>query len=189
MGLGAPPSNHGTNITLDMGAIVFRRALLLAAAIITAGACATEATDTPAAAVDASADEAKLRADAPVWFDHYNRGDADGVANLYADDAVLMAPGAPAAVGKEAIRSFIATDIPRTKAAALALNGGDITGVGVSGDLGWLTGTFTVTDSAGTTVDSGKYLSLFRRINSEWKLIRDIWNSDAAPAPSAPPAG
>ena len=171
-----------------MGAIVFRRAFLLAAAIVTV-ACATEATDTPAAAVDTSADEAKLRADAPVWFDHYNRGDADGVANLYAEDAVLMAPGAPAAVGKAAIRSFIAGDIPNTKAAGLTLNGADITGVGVSGDLGWLTGTFTVTDSAGTTVDSGKYLSLFRRINSEWKLIRDIWNSDAAPAPSAPPAG
>lgn len=166
-----------------------RRALLLAAAIVAVGACATEGTDTSAAAPDTAVDEAKLRADAPVWFDLYNRGDADGVANLYAEDGIIMAPGAPPAVGREAIRSYVSGDIATTKAGGFALNSGEITGVGVEGDLAWVTGTFTVADSAGATVDTGKYLSLYRRINSEWKLIRDIWNSDAAATPSAPPAG
>ena len=124
-----------------------------------------------------------------MWFDHYNRGDADGVANLYAEDGVILAPGAPAVVGREAIRTFINGDIATTKAGGFALNSGEITGVGVEGDFAWVTGTFSVADSAGATVDTGKYLSLYRRINSEWKLIRDVWNSDAAPAPSAPPAG
>lgn len=163
--------------------------MLVATAVAVAG-CAPEASDTTAAAPDTAADEAKLRADAPVWFDHYNRGDADGVANLYAEDGVILAPGAPAVVGREAIRTFITGDIATAKSAGFALNSGEVTGVGVEGDLAWVTGTFSVADSAGATVDTGKYLSLYRRINAEWKLIRDVWNLDSSPeTPAAPPAG
>jgi uncharacterized protein (TIGR02246 family) len=34
-----------------------------------------------------------------------NAGDVDGVARLYTDDAVLLAPGAPSAVGINAVRA------------------------------------------------------------------------------------
>ncbi|CAN5161073.1 hypothetical protein BH23GEM2_BH23GEM2_13180 [soil metagenome] len=166
---------------------MFRRTLLLAAALVALGACATEAPETSA---DPSADEARLRADAPVWFDLYNRGDANGVANLYAEDGVIMPPGGQSTTGRDAIRSFLTSDIANTKAGGFSTNAGEITGVGIDGDMAWMTGTFSVTDAAGTTVDTGKYLSLYRRINSEWKLIRDIWNSDSAPAaPASPPTG
>ena len=169
---------------------MFTRALLLAATALAVAACTPEASDTTAAARDTAADEAKLRADAPVWFDLYNRGDAAGVANLYAEDGVILAPGTPAVVGREAIRNFVNNDIAATKAGGFVMSSGEITGVGVEGDLAWVTGTFSVADSAGATVDTGKYLSLYRRINAEWKLIRDIWNLDSPPEnPAAPPAG
>jgi uncharacterized protein (TIGR02246 family) len=161
-----------------------RKAVLLGA-ILLAGACAPAAPDT-------SADEASLRAGAPEWFDHYNRGDADAVANLYAEDAVLLAPGVPAITGRAAIRNYLADDIASSRAAGIRINGGEVTGVGASGDVAWVTGTFTVTDGTGATIDTGKYLSLYGRTDSGWALIRDIWNSDAAAAtapPAAAPAG
>src|SRR4051794_11116046 len=34
-----------------------------------------------------------------------NAGDVEGVARLYTDDAVLLAPGAPSAVGIDALRA------------------------------------------------------------------------------------
>jgi len=160
---------------------MFRKVLLLATAVVAVAACPPKAPDT-------AADEAKIKADAPVWFDLYNKGDAEGVANLYAEDAIVMAPGAPAVVGRAAIRDFIAADIENSKAAGLTFKGGEITGVGVAGDLAWLGGTFSVTDTTGAAVESGKYLSVYRRMNAEWKLIRDTWNSDRAPAPAAAPA-
>ena len=66
---------------------------------------------------------------------------------------------------------------------------GKVTGSGVTGDSGWVSGSYTVVDASGATIDSGSYLSVHRRNDGEWPYIRDIWNSDrpaAAPAPAAP---
>jgi uncharacterized protein (TIGR02246 family) len=165
-----------------------RKALLPAVALFAVLACSPKAADAPvAAAADPAADEAKIRAEAPTWFDLYNKGDADGVTGLYTDDGVVLAPGVPAAVGKEAIRAYLAKDIAASRAAGITLNMGEVTGMGVSGDLAWLSGTFAAKDSAGNVVDPGKYTSVYKRVGTEWKLIRDTWNSDSAPAP-APPA-
>ena len=71
------------------------RRLLLMIAIGALGACAP--APVPAPPQDTAADEAKLRADLPLWFEHYNNGNADGVAAQYAEDAVLMPPNAPPA--------------------------------------------------------------------------------------------
>jgi ketosteroid isomerase-like protein len=56
---------------------------------------------------------------------------------------------------------------------------------GVSGDLAWEWNTFSVTDKAGATVDTGKYVTVYGRRDGKWRIIRDIWNSDAPP-PAAP---
>jgi uncharacterized protein (TIGR02246 family) len=157
-----------------------KKALLLATSLVALAACAPKAPDT-------AADEAALKADPVAWMEAYNAGNADGVANLYAEDAVLMAPGAPAVVGRAAIRDFIAPDMQQSKAAGLTFRNDENTGVGVLGDVGWLSGNFSVTDAAGATVDKGKYLSVYRRIKGDWQLIRDTWNSDMAPAPPAAP--
>ena len=59
--------------------------------------------------------------------------------------------------------------------------------VGVSGNVGWESGTYKVTVK-GAVVETGKFLSVSRKIGGKWQYIRDTWNSDAAPAPAAAPA-
>ena len=149
-------------------------------AIVVTLACTSAAPDTAAA-------EAELEANALSWFDHYNKGDADAVTNLYADDAVLMPPGVPAMTGRAAIKAYFDKDIATVKGAGLSIRNTAVTGKGVSGDTGWVSGTYTVVDGAGATVDSGSYLSVHRRTDGAWPYTRDIWNSDRAPA-AAPPA-
>lgn len=158
---------------------MLRRALPLATVLVIAGACAPTTPDT-------AADEARLRTDAPVWFDLYNRGDADGVANLYAEDGIIMPPGSPAITGRAAIRNFLVDDIAGARAEEIRINSGEVTGVGVSGDVAWVSGTFSITDGAGATIDNGKYVSVYRRTDSGWELIRDVWNLNSAPAATAP---
>jgi ketosteroid isomerase-like protein len=145
-------------------------------------ACAQPpAAQTPA---DTTADKAKLEADALVWFDHYAKADSGAIANLYAEDALLMPPGAAAVTGRAGIKTFLGEDSAKTQAAGLSLKNKSVTGSGISGDLGWISGTYVVTDKSGTTIDSGSYLSVHRRTNGAWLYIRDIWNSDRPPAPA-----
>jgi len=147
--------------------------LILLGAIV-AAACAPEAPDT-------AADEAVLKADPVAWFEAYGAGNADAVANLYAADALLMAPGAAGVRGRPAIREYIASDIALSKAGGVVMNLGEVTGVGVAGDTGWLSGTFSAADGSGAIVDRGKFLSVYSRTGEGWKLIRDTWNSDLPP--------
>jgi ketosteroid isomerase-like protein len=170
---------------------MLRRTILLGAALITTGACnpkpqetAANATDTAAPAMSDSAENASLRAFSLTWFEKYGKGDVDGVANMYADDAIILAPGAPAAVGKAAIHTFLAGDIAGAKKAGVDDTAGEINGSEISGNLGWVSGAYSITDPAGKKVDSGKYTTVFRKTNNEWKIIRDTWNSDLPPVPA-----
>jgi len=120
------------------------------------------------------ADEAAIRAINPSWFSAYNSGNVDAIVALYGEDAVLSAPGAPAGRGHAAIREILAKGI----ADGMALHAGSTTDAGVSGDLGWEWGTFTVSDKSDVTVDAGKYVTVYARKDGKWLIIRDIWNSD-----------
>ena len=135
-------------------------------------------------AQDTEADKAKLQADALSWFDFYAKADGEGMANLYAEDALLMPPGAPAQTGRAAIRTFLGEDAAKTRSAGLSIKNGTVTGAEVSGDTGWISGNYSVVDASGAVVDSGSYLSVHRRTNGVWLYTRDIWNSDRAPAPA-----
>jgi len=139
-------------------------------------------------AVDTAAVSDEIKQGVRDWGAAYNSGDADTIAAKYSDNAVVMAPGAPAAVGREAIRTFIAGDSAASKAAGVTLAMSDGDEVGVVGDLAWHSGAYTVNDASGAVVDSGNYLEVQQNMDGKWMIIRDIWNSDRPPAAPAAPA-
>jgi len=133
------------------------------------------------------ADETSIRAQTTSWVKAYNSGDAKAIAALYAEDAILLPPGAPGAKGRAAIQRFITKDIASSKEAGAVFSVDPKTDVGVSGNMGWESGTYTVAVK-GVTVETGKFLSVSRKKDGKWLYIRDTWNADAASAPAAPPA-
>ena len=153
---------------------------LLFVAVMAGAGCTTAAPP----AQDVAADKAKMEADATSWFAFLDKGDADGMASLYAEDALLMPPGVAAINGRAGIRTFLAGEVANMKTAGLAIKNGTVTGADVSGDMGWITGNYTVVDGSGAAVDSGNYMSVHKRTNGQWLYIRDTWNSDRPPAPS-----
>jgi uncharacterized protein (TIGR02246 family) len=115
-----------------------------------------------------------------------NRGDADALTQLYADDAVLLPPAHEPIEGREAIGAFWhqGTD-----------QGLEITTlkVEVNGELGYLVGRYHLPPTEEEPADSGKYvMCLKRQVDGSWKLTADIWNSsgdsndDAGDEPRAP---
>ena len=136
------------------------------------------------AATNASADEAAIRAQTASWEKAYNGGDAKGVAAQYAEDALLLPPGAPGVSGRTAILAFFTKDIAESKAGGAVFVLNPKTDVGVSGNMGWESGTYKVTVK-GAVVETGKFLSVSRKNDGKWHYIRDTWNADAPPAPPA----
>jgi len=153
---------------------------LVFVAVMAGAGCTTAAPP----AQDVEADKAKMEADATSWFAFLDKGDADGMASLYAEDALLMPPGVAAINGRAGIRTFLAGEVANMKTAGLAIKNGTVTGADVSGDTGWISGNYTVVDASGAAVDSGSYMSVHKRTNGQWLYIRDTWNSDRPPAPS-----
>ena len=141
-------------------------------------------------AADPAKEMAALQAADQNWAMAYNAGNADAVANLYAEQAVLLPPGARAVNGRAAIKSFFVKDTSESQKAGVALTLGPKPAGGVSGDMGWQSGTYAVKDKAGKVVETGKYLSVSMKKSGKWLYIRDTWNADGAPVPveSAAPA-
>lgn len=156
--------------------------ILKSAAVIAAGLFALAACQKPAMDIAALAEEMSRGMDA--WAAAYNAGDADALAAMYADNGVVMPPYKPAAVGREAIREFLAADSGEARNAGLtlALSSSDI---GAAGDLAWHSGSYSVTDASGAKVDSGKFIEVRQMIDGKWMIVRDIWNSDLPPAAAA----
>jgi len=136
-------------------------------------------------AAAATADEAAIRAQTSSWEKAYNGGDAKGVAAQYADDALLLPPGASGISGKPAIMEFFTKDIATSKAAGAVFVLNPKTDVGVSGNMGWESGTYKVTIK-GAVVETGKFLSVSRKKDGKWHYVRDTWNADAPVAAAAP---
>ena len=104
-----------------------------------------------------------------------NQGDADALASLYADDAVLLPPDHEPVRGRAAIGDFWrqGTD-----------EGLEVTTltVEVDGDLGYLVGRYHLPATDEEPADSGKYvMCLKRQRDGAWKLTADIWNRSGDP--------
>jgi hypothetical protein len=46
------------------------------------------------------------------------------------------------------------------------------------GDTAWDAGTYLIKSADGNVLDKGKYVTIWKRENGQWKLHRDIFNSD-----------
>jgi uncharacterized protein (TIGR02246 family) len=152
--------------------------LLLVAGSLTMAGCGKTVPNT-------AADSSGIRSSQDAWYKSYNQGDGAAVAALYADDAVVMPPNVPAARGIAAIRGYYAKSAPEFQASGMTAVEGPLGDVGISGDLAWQETTYTVTDKSGATVETGKVLTVMQRRDGKWMIIRDTWNSDAAPTAAA----
>ncbi|HYL59641.1 MAG TPA: DUF4440 domain-containing protein, partial [Candidatus Acidoferrales bacterium] len=141
-------------------------------------------------AADSAKEMAALQAVDQQWVRAYNAGNADAVASLYDEQAVLLPPGAPGVNGRTAIKAFFVKDTAESRKAGVAFSLGPKPAGGVSGDMGWQSGTYAVKDKAGKVVETGKYLSVSMKKGGKWLYVRDTWNADGAPTPAenAPPA-
>jgi uncharacterized protein (TIGR02246 family) len=107
------------------------------------------------------------------FAEHFNKGDAAGVAAMYTEDAVVLPPGAGIISGRNDIQAF-------WQKAAETLGDVKLTTVDVK-PLGERaareTGYFSLRTKASPSQEmTGKYVVVWEKVGAEWKLSADIWN-------------
>jgi ketosteroid isomerase-like protein len=114
----------------------------------------------------AFAQKAEIEAVNAKWIDFFNKGDFAGVASLYTEDATAFPPGSGMVKGRAAIEALwksMAEQVSDPKLVTL-----DVKPLGP----------FSLKTKGGPTPQevTGKYLVVWEKIGSEWKLAADIWN-------------
>ena len=128
----------------------------------------TESTIGAASAIRRMGDE---------WARHWNAGDLDGVAAIYAEDAVYLPPHHETVHGRQAIREYLKAPLSRG-VSDLAF---DVTSIKQQGPIAWDVGTYRMTipqNEESKREDQGKYLTLWRRIGEIWFIAADAWSTD-----------
>jgi uncharacterized protein (TIGR02246 family) len=143
---------------------------------------APPAPSTPA--VDISAEKAKIRDLETAWSKDAAAKDLDKSVANYADDAILMMPGSPAAKNKDAVRASWKGMLgdPNLKISFAP----DRIEVSASGDLATTQGSYTMTMTNPKTKkpveDKGSYLTVYKKqADGSWKAIEDTTSSEVPP--------
>ena len=140
------------------------RPILLAMAFVAIAASAAEAQDK--ASID------KLN---EAWTAALNKGDAAAVAAMYAEDATLLPEGSEMVKGRAGIQKFWQEAAQQVGDFTLKAIDVKALGDGVGREIG----TFTARTKGAQPQDlTGKYVVIWQRVGSDWKLATDIWNTD-----------
>ena len=152
-----------------------RMALLGMAAMCVAGYAQTGAR---------AADIKALKDNETRWNQDFAAKNADKLAAHYADNAVLMSPGMPAAEGIAAIRKLL-TEMIGDVNLSLKFQAARVE-VSKSGDMGFTQGAYqmTMTDPVSKHVihDHGSYVTTYaKQPDGSWKAVADIATSEVPP--------
>ena len=153
--------------------------ILAASAALLPGCDKAERGEAPTAAqADTAGDEQAIRGQVNRWLELVRAKDSAAIAQLYAEDGMVMPANEPATRGRDAIRKWWD--------GAMKMPGYDLSFspeqilVSSSGDMALDRGTyrFRATPPQGAIDDTGKYVVVWRKVDGEWKVAVDIFNSD-----------
>lgn len=144
----------------------------------------TTSTDSIKTEADGMANDSKsvedyIRNEALNFGEEIRKGDSVALAAHYASNAVVMPPNSDAVKGNDIVGLW--GGVLRMGVKDFKLNITDITG---GGDMYAETGTYEVLGADNKTLDKGKYVAVWKKENGNWKMYRDIWNSNMSAAPA-----
>ncbi len=109
------------------------------------------------------------------WADAFNRGDAKGVAAMYAADAYVLPPGAEMVKGPKAIEGLWRKEMKEIGDVKITTLNVKLLGPRAAREIG--TATFR-TKTQPPKNGSIKYAVVWEKVGRSWKLLQDIWNEN-----------
>ena len=164
---------------------VFHSSVLLCLIVLGAGsACTPKADKDPVARESvpslSAADQAGIRSADSAFMAAANAGDADKIAEVYAEDGSVLAPNLPPQKGRDAVRAFwggfLDAYTVRFELASDTIEG--------RGDLAYNQGRYRYTavpkaKGVPGVADEGKFLEILKKQpDGSWKYVVDMYSSN-----------
>lgn len=117
---------------------------------------------------------AAVEAASAAFLEAFNAGDAEAVAAMYTEDAVILPPGSDAVEGRAAIQEAMAAETAAMGDAVMTFETNEVQAAhGHALEVGG----YTVEGADGTHLDHGKFIAIWKNTDDGWKMTHDIWNS------------
>src|SRR2546427_11767689 len=142
---------------------------------------------------DVATEERVIRDLDKKWVQAVGAKDTTAIANVYAEDANFLAPGAPRASGRAAIRQAW-VGLLKAPNLVVTFEPTKIT-IASSADIAYETGSYHLgydlpqanrvkgrAAKSRRLEDTGKYVVAWKKVNGGWKVQYDIFNSDKPPS-------
>ena len=115
-----------------------------------------------------------IEANHKQYGENFAKGDASQFARHYASDGCIFPTNFPKMCGTDAINAFFdgayKMGVRYIKLTANEVMGGP--------DLVVETGNYELFIENNVSIDKGKFIVIWKQENGEWKMYRDIWNTD-----------
>ena len=106
------------------------------------------------------------------------KGDSAALAALYSETAQLMPAGSEPIQGREGIQKFWQGALG-SGIAAVSLKTLEVYAQGAAATE---VGHYELRDRTGKVLDQGKYIVIWHRENTHWRLLRDMFSTNLPPA-------
>lgn len=121
------------------------------------------------------------QAAADGWVAAFNSGDAAGLALMYSPLSEILPPDQPIVSGHAAIEQFWQTANPGTVRIEIS----EVETMKL-GDFWFREGTYAAKDEAEGQPEFGKFIELWKKIDSAWLIYRQMWSPNAPPPATMP---
>lgn len=131
-----------------------------------------------AASAQTASDEQQIRDLEQQWAEAVEERDLEAIVGLFAEDGQIMPPNAKSVKGRKPIAEAWQgiLDLPELdfSFAPTAVN------VAGSGDMAYVIGTYQLAyqGEEARVEDAGKYVDVWEKIDGEWKVVIETYNSD-----------
>lgn len=117
---------------------------------------------------------APIEAAVKKFVETFAKQDAAALAAAYSPDASAFPPNAPIIKGRAGIQKMW-QGVMTSGIATVSLV---TTEVESAGNLAYESGTYEMKTKDGKAADRGKYCVVWKKVNGQWLLHRDIWSTD-----------
>lgn len=141
--------------------------VFLATLFMTAGPAAAQDPDAPAATA--------ILAENAKWAAAYTEGDFTAIGGLYTDDGTLLPPGGKRVAGRDAITRYFQQEYAGRQTGTIRFS--DYEFYGNDREITEVAN-LEIYGPVGNLKSRGKQVLIFLKQGDQWRLHRDIWNSD-----------